>query len=460
MSSYGAKKQLTTQQSVNLILQNPVMFKHPSNWSVVRLDFCLKENLRNGLYKPSEFLGKGQAKLLEISTLYNCDRVLKVNSSLKSILISEDEEHRYKIQDNDVLINRVSKRQEGVAQARIVRITSSWNQPVVFESNMLRARFDTEKIIPDFFSFYAATSSYVIQVLSKAQKGNQTSINQPALNSIILPLPPLPEQKTIAHTLRTIQKAKETHQRELELERERKAALMQYLFTHGTRNEPRKQTEIGKIPESWKIIKLGDLCSDGLGRIQTGPFGSQLHAYDYQPIGIPVVNPTHLRFNSISKDNIPRISKEKADSLTKHYLLEGDILISRRGDLSRYSYISKQYSGWLCGTGCLLIRLNNLKVNNYFCSILFSTEFIQTYLKLNAVGSIMPNLNTKILQSIPLKIPEIEEQIKIGEILHNCDRKIQALEKELTLIDELFHAMLEQLMTGKISTQPLTETYV
>ncbi|MEH1793044.1 hypothetical protein [Nostoc sp.] len=59
-----------------------------------------------------------------------------------------------------------------------------------------------------------------------------------------------------------------------------------------------------------------------------------------------------------------------------------------------------------------------------------------------------------------MPIPSIDEQHEIIGTLQACDRKIQALEKELTLIDELFHAMLEQLMTGKISTQPLTETYV
>jgi type I restriction enzyme S subunit len=248
------------QQLDNLISQSSDMHEQPKNWSVVRLDSCLQENLRNGLYKPSEFLGKGQAKLVEISTLYNCDRILDVNHSLKAIEISEDEERRYALQDNDVLINRVSKRQEGVAQARLVRISQTWKQPVVFESNMLRARFDAEQISPDFFSFYASTGSYLTQVLSKAQKANQTSINQQALSSILLPRPPLPEQCAIAHTLRTIQKAKEARQRELELERERKAALMQYLFTHGTRNEPRKKTEIGEIPQSWDVVPVGKIC--------------------------------------------------------------------------------------------------------------------------------------------------------------------------------------------------------
>src|SRR2546427_12393197 len=64
------------------------------------------------------------------------------------------------------------------------------------------------------------------------------------------------EQRAIARALRTVQEAKEARQRELTLERERKAALMEFLFTHGTRGEPRKQTEIGGIPESWQVMQL------------------------------------------------------------------------------------------------------------------------------------------------------------------------------------------------------------
>ncbi|WP_373525054.1 restriction endonuclease subunit S [Nostoc sp.] len=68
------------------------------------------------------------------------------------------------------------------------------------------------------------------------------------------------------------------------------------------------------------------------------------------------------------------------------------------------------------------------------------------------------NFRRYVVKKLKIPLPYILEQHEIANILKACDRKIQALEKEITLIDELFHAMLEQLMTGKISTQPLTET--
>ena len=74
-----------------------------------------------------------------------------------------------------------------------------------------------------------------------------------------IPLPPLPEQRAIAHILRAVQAAREARQREVSLERERKAALMAHLFTHGTRGEPTKQTPIGEMPASWEVVHFGEI---------------------------------------------------------------------------------------------------------------------------------------------------------------------------------------------------------
>jgi type I restriction enzyme S subunit len=75
-------------------------------------------------------------------------------------------------------------------------------------------------------------------------------------------------------------------------------------------------------------------------------------------------------------------------------------------------------------------------------------------------GANQTNLNSILIKSIPVALPVFDEQKNISISLKSCDRKIQALEKEISLIDELFHAMLEDLMTGKLSTQPLIEVNV
>jgi type I restriction enzyme, S subunit len=57
---------------------------------------------------------------------------------------------------------------------------------------------------------------------------------------------------------------------------------------------------------------LGDLAKQGAITISTGPFGSALHAHDYQPIGVPVVPTEAIELGRLRHEKIVRISEEKA----------------------------------------------------------------------------------------------------------------------------------------------------
>jgi len=83
-------------------------------------------------------------------------------------------------------------------------------------------------------------------------------LGKATLETYPIDLPPIEEQRTIAASLLAIQDAQAARRRELALERERKAVLMHHLFTHGTRGESTKQTEIGEMPENWQAVKLAD----------------------------------------------------------------------------------------------------------------------------------------------------------------------------------------------------------
>jgi type I restriction enzyme S subunit len=62
-----------------------------------------------------------------------------------------------------------------------------------------------------------------------------------------------------------VQRAIEQQERLVALTTELKKALLHKLFTEGLRGEPQKQTEIGSMPESWEIVRLGEICTLGTG---------------------------------------------------------------------------------------------------------------------------------------------------------------------------------------------------
>jgi type I restriction enzyme S subunit len=152
----------------------------------------------------------------------------------------------------------------------------------------------------------------------------------------------------------------------------------------------------------WQSTTLGALASSKGCFIQTGPFGSQLHKRDYQKTGVGTVNPTHLENNRVNHTNVPRVSCETADRLERHRLAAGDILFARRGEIGRHGLVSEAEHGWLCGTGCFLVRIQRDDVDNRFLSYSISTPEIVDWLNRHAAGVVMPNLNNTVLHQLPI----------------------------------------------------------
>lgn len=175
----------------------------------------------------------------------------------------------------------------------------------------------------------------------------------------------------------------------------------------------------------WVSITLGELVDTYGGSVQTGPFGSQLHAADYVSVGIPSVMPKNIRIEEIDVTDIARISTTDAERLKKYRLVEGDIIYSRRGDVEKCALVTKNEAGWMCGTGCLRIRIQkNSAITPEFLHACLSTPVTREWISRHAIGATMPNLNTSILREIPLIIPPSEPMNFIGKLWMDLNKKL------------------------------------
>ena len=181
----------------------------------------------------------------------------------------------------------------------------------------------------------------------------------------------------------------------------------------------------GSLPEDWEYTTLGIACDRGGGHIQTGPFGSQLHASDYAPIGIPSIMPKNIGDNRINLDGIARIGPDDANRLSRYLVQEGDIVYSRRGDVERRALVRRAEEGWLCGTGCLRVRLGEGGVDSRYASYFLGHPNVREWIVRHSHGATMRNLNTSILSACPFIIPPKEDQRAIARILGTLDDKIE-----------------------------------
>lgn len=181
------------------------------------------------------------------------------------------------------------------------------------------------------------------------------------------------------------------------------------------------------------IKRLGEFAE-----IQTGPFGSQLHKEDYVLNGTPIVTVEHLGNRLFTEQNLPRVSDDDKQRLSKYILSEGDIVFSRVGSVDRCSYVDESHDGWMFSGRCLRVRPDKtvlpLYLYYYFC-----LEETKQFVRNIAVGATMPSINTKLMSEVPVAIPEIESQQRIADILSSIDSMIELNE---TINDNLLQQAL------------------
>lgn len=203
------------------------------------------------------------------------------------------------------------------------------------------------------------------------------------------------------------------------------------------------ESNLFDIPNDWELTTLGEVCRRGGGNIQTGPFGSQLHASDYVPIGVPSIMPVNIGENRLIEDGIARITEADAKRLEKHRVVAGDIVYSRHGDVERRALVRDSESGWICGTGCLKVRLGRGVVDPEFASFFLGHPEIRKWIVRHAVGATMPNLNTQIMEALPFVLPPIAEQKAIAAVLGALDDKIELNRRMNETLEGLARALFQ-----------------
>ena len=202
-------------------------------------------------------------------------------------------------------------------------------------------------------------------------------------------------------------------------------------------------TTYGPMSARLAMSALSDLCVADDG-VQTGPFGSQLHASDYVTDGTPIITVEHLGDNRIVHANLPRVTDEDKKRLAKYTLSTGDIVFSRVGSVDRRAIVHTEEDGWLFSGRCLRVRPDREKIDPGYLSWFFGFTGFQEYIRQIAVGATMPSLNTKILSEVPIYYPpSTVDQQAIAHILGTLDDKIELNRRMNRTLEEMARAIFK-----------------
>lgn len=244
-------------------------------------------------------------------------------------------------------------------------------------------------------------------------------LTKAVLQQIEVPHPDFPEQQRIAQVLSTVQEAIAQQERLIRTTTELKQALMQKLFTEGLRGEALKETEIGRVPESWEVVKLGDLCSLTTGRKDVNE-GSPDGPYPFFTCSTEVYRSPVYSFDTEA------------------------ILVAGNGKVGETKYYSGKFEAYQ-----RTYVLSDFRTHGPFI-YQFLKERLSTELNRVVSGSTMPYIRKGDLENVLVPVPSDTEQLQITAQIETVDRKVQIHEQRHAALQDLFRTLLHELMTGKV----------
>ncbi len=254
-------------------------------------------------------------------------------------------------------------------------------------------------------------------------------ISKTNLNKLKIPLPPKQEQQKIADILTTWDNAINQQTTLIEKKQQLKKGLMQQLLTAKTR--------FSEFSDDWKKVKLSYV------------------------LFIPnKVKPIKIDKNKLLtvKLHLKGIARnENTDTL----LLGASYFIRNKGDFifgkqnifnGAFGILNDKFDGYLSSSDVPALGLKD-NINSEFCLFMFSKKSFFKKLEFISIGTGSKRVHEKELLKVKIKLPTIEEQQKIAQILTLADNEITKLQTELALLKTQKKGLMQQLLTGKIRTK-------
>ena len=432
-------------------------FDIPDSWEWIRLgNIC--EPIRYGFTSSAK--DNGNSKLVRITDIQNnnvnwnnvpfCD-VPKVK--LKDL----------QLKTNDILIARTGGT---VGKSFVVKNIS---EVAVFASYLIRIRLIDNELI-DFVKYFL-DSPYYWQMISLKQSGTgQPNVNATKLSEILIPIPPIEEQKRIVAKIEKlmplVDEYAESYNRlqkiDNEFEDKLKQSVLQYAMegklikqnlsdesainnlkeareeikqainNKKLRNEKYlKAQNNGEYPKNWAVARLKEICEKNNAAIKRGPFGSSITKSMFVPKGKDTFK-IYEQGNAIRKDinyGSYYITKDKFESLRAFEVKPGDIIISCAGTIGETFIIPSKMEPGIINQALLKLTLDTSIIDKDFFLLEFKS--ISSQLKLHAKGSAIKNLaSLKYLKNkVSFPVPPLEEQKRIVKNVEKIMKAISELSK-------------------------------
>lgn len=412
----------------------------PADWTVARLGDTGR--VRYGLGQPPEQAEDGVA-MIRATNIKRGRIAIEGLIRIKREAIPQGRNPFLK--PGDIIVVR-----SGAYTGDVAMVTPDWAGSVAGYDLIFTP---SPKIDPAFCAFNLLGNAVQAYFRSQRDRSAQPHLNRQQLEETRIPLPPIAEQRAIAHLLQTVQHARQATEKVIAAARQLKQSLLRHLFTYGpvpveqADRVSLRETEFGAVPRHWGRVALSECAI-----VQTGVAkGRKLNGAE--TISVPYLRVANVQDGHLDLSEMKQIAIRRSE-IERYSLRPGDVVLTEGGDfdkLGRGFIWNGQVAECVHQNHIFAVRADRRLLIPEFLAYLTQSAYGKAYfLSVAHKTTNLACINTTKLKAFPALIPPMPVQQEVIRCLRALDRKIDREEKKRGALDCLFRTLLHELMTGRL----------
>ena len=327
---------------------------------------------------------------------------------------------------------------------------SKFEQYVISQSQF-RLKLKKDLIRPDFFVYFFHTRLGQHRILMNASQVGVPALARPTstFKEVYIPVPPMENQNKVMDILHSLDDKIEVNRRINDNLEQQAQALFKSWFVdfEPFRDQPFVESELGMIPEGWKVEKIGSLPISVTDYVANGSFASlKENVKLYQtPEYAYFIRNTDLKSGKFEV----YVDRHSYEFLSKSTLYGGEIIISNVGDVGSVHLCPYLDKPMTLGNNIIMLKPNK-QYYSYYLYILFKWAYGNDLIMSIKGGSAQPKFNKTDFKSLKIIAPKdivLEKYHSMISVLFN---KMRILEDESRRLAELRDTLLPRLMSGEL----------
>ena len=419
----------------------------PDDWSAVRLG-KLTENTLYGANESAEDYDPDKPRYIRIKDIDSRGRLKNTDKAS----LSPEKAEGYLLNEGDMLFARSGS----PGRTYLHRHESG---KYCYGGYSIKHELVSENLNHEYISQYTKSQKYWDWIERIARTGAQANINSREYSSLLVPLPPLPEQRKIATVLYTVDQAIEKTAETIEQLSRIKQGIRQDLLTSGLRQEgearPSPESEPDQyinarqwsVPKSWELKELSDICS-----IQVGyAFKSDW----YQDEGdVRVLRGANVGYGEPDWSETKYLDPNRVPEYDEYQLEAGDLIIGMDRPYTKSGFKISRLSE--TDVPSLLVQ----RVGRFipedcdpdYLHVVLSDWRYQKQVLRRAQGMDIPHISQTDILSPKIPLPPIGEQKRIAENYLSILNKIGCEEDLLSRYKRMKQGLMQDLLSGTVRT--------